>query len=315
MRKFLFLVVLLVFSGAFFILYSGILGPETKLMQSSTYDDLVKLFREFREFQKPKIIDGVPDYTPEAMKKQAEDLKEYQRRLASLDPSGWPISQQVDYHLVRAEMNGLEFDHKVLRPRFRDTAFYVPITFQFGPKIYGSFPLPRLPLPEGRVPWLRMKLKAIPGILDQAKGNLSEGAADLAMLGIQSKEREISLMKEFIPRLREQHPDLMPDAEKALEALEEFKAWLETHKDRMTAQAGIGKENYSWYLKNVQLLPYTWEELLAIAHREYERALACMKLEEHKNRHLPPLTPVTEAEDYIKLFNESQQFLYDFLRE
>jgi hypothetical protein len=309
------LTLVLIFSSIF-IIFSYSVGKSGKpSVQGKDYEDLVLLFREFREFQKPKVIDGVPDYTPEAMKKQESEIKDFQSRLEAIDTRDWSISQKVDYYLVRAEMNGLEFDHRVLRPWFRDPAFYVPITFQFGPKMYGSFYLPALPLSKERIPWLRIKLQAIPKILEQAKGNLTEGAADLAMLGIRSKEREITLLDEYIPRLREHHLDLVPNAEKALAALKDFKSWLEANRNMMTAPAGIGVNNYNWYLKNVQLLPYTWEELLAISQREYERALACMKLEEHRNRRLPPLIPVSTAEDYIKLFNSSQSFLYDFLKK
>ncbi|HZX11116.1 MAG TPA: hypothetical protein VFG01_09245, partial [Acidobacteriota bacterium] len=54
---------------------------------NSSYDDLVKLFKEWREFQKPAVKDGVPDYTAEAMAKQHIELKEYQNRLKAIDPS------------------------------------------------------------------------------------------------------------------------------------------------------------------------------------------------------------------------------------
>ena len=195
------LTLILIFSSIFIILSYSVGESEKPSVQGEDYEALVLLFREFREFQKPKVIGGVPDYTPEAMKKQASEIKDFQSRLASIDTRDWPISQQVDYYLVRAEMNGLEFDHRVLRPWFRDPAFYVPLTFQFGPKMYGSFRLPDLPLSEERIPWLRIKLQAIPKILEQAKGNLTEGAADLAMLGIRSKEREIALL-DFVVHFR-----------------------------------------------------------------------------------------------------------------
>ena len=91
---------------------------------NSTYEDLVNLFEEWREFQKPVIEDAVPDYTSGAMAKQHLELKSYQARLAAIDPSSWPISQHVDFHIVRAEMNGLDFDHRVLRPWSRNPCFY-----------------------------------------------------------------------------------------------------------------------------------------------------------------------------------------------
>ena len=39
--------------------------------------------------------------------------------------AGWPIPQQVDYYIVRAEMSGLDFDHRVLKPWVNNPAFYV----------------------------------------------------------------------------------------------------------------------------------------------------------------------------------------------
>ena len=84
------------------------------IKRSQNYDDMVVLFQEFREFQKPKFIDGIPDYTAAAMEEQHRGLQRFQDRLAAIDISVWPVSQQVDYHLVRAEMNGLEFYHRVL---------------------------------------------------------------------------------------------------------------------------------------------------------------------------------------------------------
>ena len=88
---------------------------EAEEFSSSQYEDLVKLFEEWRDFQKPKIEDGVPDYTKAAIEEQRIGLKSYQNRLAALDPNLWPISQQVDYHIVRAEMTGLDDEMKKLK--------------------------------------------------------------------------------------------------------------------------------------------------------------------------------------------------------
>src|SRR5262245_29335935 len=83
---------------------------------STRYDDLLKLFADWRTFQQPKRTNGVPDYTTSAMRDQQRDLADYIARLRAINPGAWPIPQQVDYHMVRAEMNGLDFDHRVLRP-------------------------------------------------------------------------------------------------------------------------------------------------------------------------------------------------------
>ena len=89
-----------------------------------SYEDLVNLFFEFREFQQATITDGIPDYSEAAMQEQYRRLVEYQDSLTAIDTADWPVWQQVDYHLVRAEMNALEFHHKEHRPWARDPGFY-----------------------------------------------------------------------------------------------------------------------------------------------------------------------------------------------
>ena len=72
--------------------YSSPEKGEAEVLGNSDYDSLVGLFKEFLELQKPKVNNGVPDYTPAAMKKQSSGLKKFQSRLAAIDPIGWPVS-------------------------------------------------------------------------------------------------------------------------------------------------------------------------------------------------------------------------------
>jgi uncharacterized protein (DUF885 family) len=286
-----------------------------QVVASNNYEDLVSLSQEFHEFQKPKMINGVPDYTAAAMEAQRHELVKFQTRLATIDPSDWPISQRVDYLLVRAEMNGLEFDHRVLRPWSRDPGFYVTTYLGFGPRMYGALRIPELPLPADSIADFQMKLQAVPKILDQAKGNLKEAGGDLVRLAIRAKEKENAIFQNLASQLAQHHPDLVTDAERAKAACNDFHDWLKESESRMTEDAGIGVENYNWYLKNVQLFPYTWEEVLILSQREYERAIAFLKLEENKNRKLPPLEPVRTVEDWRHLAQEANQQLLEFLRD
>ena len=34
----------------------------------------------------------------------------------------------------------------------------------------------------------------------------------------------------------------------------------------------MGIENYDWYLKNVHLIPYTWEDMIRVMRRELARS-------------------------------------------
>jgi len=299
---------------------------EAPATPSTNYEDLVSLFNEWREFQKPKVTNGVPDYTAAAMKEQRSGLDTFLSRLNAIDCRAWPISQQVDYHIVRAEMNGLDFDHRVLRPWSRNPCFYVVIE-QFptdmpvreGPIMYGMLCLWELkykfPLSDKYIAEFRMKLRAIPKILEQAKGNLVEEAKDLWFLGIRKKKEESAILADLAKRLAEQHPDLAPEAKQAKDAVDDFCAWLEKKQSHMSASSGIGIENYNWYMKNVHLVPYTWEDQMVIIQRELDLAGARLKLEEHRNRKLPELVPVATEEEYRRRLDDALNYYIEFLRK
>jgi hypothetical protein len=91
------------------------------------YNDLIDLFIEFRDLIKPNVKNGVPDFTKSAMEKQFDNLKILQDRLSKIDFYSWNIKQKVDYYVLRSEMNGVEFDHRVLKQWSRDPGF---LTFQ-----------------------------------------------------------------------------------------------------------------------------------------------------------------------------------------
>jgi hypothetical protein len=248
------------------------------------------------------------------MARQSRRLKDYQKRLAAIDSSTWPVSKQVDYHLVRAQMNGLDFDHRVLRPWFRDPAFYVTVDFQFGPKMHGGISTWSLTKLGDNLDLLEPKLKAVPAILEQARENLTGAGGDLTMLGIRSKEREAGIYRKFITALEERNSPLADEARKALRATESFGKWLERNRKRMNAPSGIGIENYNWYLKHVQLVPYSWHEIFTISEREYSRAVAMMKLEEHRNRRLPDLPPERSLESLSRKAVNARKDLWNYLK-
>jgi hypothetical protein len=148
--------------------------------------ELTSLFKDFREFQKRGDAGEALADMDAAMKRKYRELKTFQGRLAAIDPSRWPVSEQIDYHLVRAEMNGLEFELRVLRPWARDPAFYGGRRGELGN-------LPSLPLEGEQIAEFRTRLQAIPEYYEQAKknlggGNIADIPGDLAILAIHHLE-------------------------------------------------------------------------------------------------------------------------------
>ena len=292
----------------------GLKGHGT-IDKDKKYIELVDLYESFRQFIYPEVKNGVPDYRVKAMSKKLDKLIKYQKKLEAIDTLDWSIPQQVDYQLVKSEMNAMEFRHKVTRPWSRDPAFYAVINFQFGPKMARSIRVPEVPMSKGRLKEFQIELRAIPKILDQARKNLVEPKADLAFIGIHTKNREGEILRELIPKLQTDHPELVSDAQSALKAIDQFKIWLEKIRPEIENESGIGIDNYNWYLKNVAMLPYTWDELLLLCQREYERAITSMKLKEYGNRHKPLLDPVDNREDYLYRYNNAMKHMYDFLHK
>jgi len=287
---------------------------------SSSYDDLVALFNEFREYQEPSISEGIPDYSPAAMEEKYRGLLEFQKRLAAFSIDEWPVWQKVDYHLVRAEMNAVYFHHRVLKPWERNPCFYSMSQGDTGPSVnlrrYVS-PLfdAELPLSSEDHVQFQTILQGIPGLYSQAQNNLTDAAGDFAELALHFNRRDITVFDRIAQRLQEHHPDLSADAKGAGKAARDYFDWLEQNKHTMTAPAGVGKDNYSWWMRNVQLMPWGWEESNAIIQREYDRVITFLKLEEHRNRKLPPLKVAMSQKEWDDSLRQALHYVVDFLRD
>jgi len=304
---------------------SLVLGLAAMAMAASPADtDLVSLFREWRAFQKPPRRDGVPDYTAAAMTAQQRALASWPRRLAAMDASRWPIAQQVDLHLVRAEMNGLDFDHRVLRPWANNPAFYVTVftsesdqPAREGPHADAAVEVwtYKFPLAEEDARRLGSELRVIPPLLQQARTNLVGTGKDLWTFGTQAVRQQSADLAELAAKVKDAPGALAADVQRAREATDAFAKWLGEQAGSRTGPSGIGVANYDWYLKNVQLAPYTWSEEVTIMERELARAHALLALEEQRNAALPVQVPIASAEEHARRFGAAVTEYMAFLRD
>jgi hypothetical protein len=292
--------------------------------RSARYEDLVSLFADWRSFQKPKVVDGVPDYTAPAMAAQKRELASYRRRLAAIDPSGWPVAQQADYHVVRAEMNGLDFDHRILQPWANNPAFYVTVFTEEsdqpareGPFAGGAVELwtYAFPLDAENAVKVDAGIRAIPKLLAQAKTNLVGKGRDLWTFGTKSIRQQSADLARLATQVAGVHGDLAAEVARAKDATDAFAAWLDSQAASKTEPSGVGVENYNWYVKNVQLAPYTWQEEVTIMERELARAHALLAMEEQRNANLPEPTLVANAADYERRFGNAVTEYMAFLKD
>jgi hypothetical protein len=291
---------------------------------SDSYDDLLALFEEWREFVRPEFTEAVPDYGAAAMSAQYAELPAWQSRLTAIDSSGWPIEQQIDHYLVRAEMNGLDFDHRVRRPWANNPAFYVTIfsaesdvPAHEGPIITDWLDTWAYdyPLDAETAELFANRIGAIPGLLQQARTNLTGDGADLWRMAPGSFAAQSRDLQALAGEVAGTSPELDQAIAQAIAATDEFGAWVEAEAPSKTGPSGVGVENHTWYLKNVHLIDYTWEQQETLLEHELARAHTSLRLEENRNRDLPQLSRVDNAEEYDRIFNAAVDTEIAFLEE
>jgi hypothetical protein len=290
--------------------------------QGRSYDQLLALFQEWRVFEEPpRVSGGIPDYSAATNAKRFEALRRLQERLRAIDTTGWSISEQVDHHIVRAEMNGMEYHLRVLQPFARDPAYYVSVITdesdtpaKEGPVIHGAIRLYDYPIwPRTRLDTaqaltaaqaadLATKLRTIPPLLQAARGNLAAAnAKDIWVGSVRAFEDQSEALAELGKRVAASDAALASAITAARTATDDFRTWLQAEAPKKTGPSGIGKTDYTWYLRNVLLVPLSWEEEVTITRRELARAHASLRLEENRNRNLPPLEVADTPEDYEAL--------------
>ena len=307
------------------ILFSFLAITYPSLAKETNYNELVELFKEWRSFETPPLFNGAPDYRKETFEKRLPEFKKLQSKLLTIDTTGWSIAQQVDWRIVWAEMNGYDFNYRILKPWERDPAFYKSLWTERsdvpaheGPTHHGVLELWQysFPLDEPSKEKFLQELKAIPSLNQQATINLIGNAKELWAAGIPSiQEQAIELQNLLQLEGVSEDQELVKWIYEATKSSNELVTWLEKMAPSKTGESGIGKENYTWYLQNVHLVPLTWEDEVMILKRELARAWTSLKLEEHRNRDLPELKDADSPEAFDQMAEAGIKSLLKFLDE
>lgn len=289
------------------------------------YIDVEEIYQDWRSFETPPLRNGAPDYTKGTFDSRQATFKSLHQRLLNIDTSGWSIPQKVDWTIIWAEMNGYDFNYRVLKPWERDPAFYKSVWMHRsdvpaheGPTHHMTTEVWTYDFPvEGtQRDQLIADLSVIKPLNEQAKINLTGNAKDLWKAGIRDIEDQISNLKYILTKEGVRGDIvLIKTINQALVSTIELVEWLQLEAPKKKGPSGIGKENYTWYLQNVHLVPYTWEDEVMILKRELARAWSSLKLEEHRNRDLPPMVSAQSEQEYKELAERSAKSLMTFLED
>ena len=305
---------------------------------SEAYTEFVKLWDDYLYWRDPRSAakqkslvdvagletDVYPDYGPDAIATKLRELREFQARLDEFAVADWPRSQQVEFLAVRAKMDEEEFTLRVSKPWARDPGFYVDrmlrLTFT------------ELPVEGDALAELLRQLDAIPGLAAQGTRNLTEVAADYADLAIFNLSNSdgvghgypyreepppgvLGWYDDLLTRARSRQPELIERIQASMAAVESFRDWLVANRPEMTANAGVGRAAFDWYLKHVKLMPYTSGDIVTLGQRELDRLWAMYALERHRNRDLPEIAISASATEYQSRIDETDATIRGFLED
>lgn len=292
-------------------------------------DDLGRDFWVWRAATQPSSGDDIPridrpagwlpDWSPAAVAARRVALAGFVRRHDGIDASGWPAARQVDYRLIGSAIARVTWELDGAPAWRRDPAFYIQQAL--GPVFDVLLPPP--PLSQSRADLVLSRLGHVTRTVDHAKVNLDDARAPFARLAIDTlgdiESRMATLARELEIAVPSHRGRFGGPAAAAAASLVGFRRWLEARVDGMPTDTTVGREAYVRFLREVALVPFTPEEIIAMGRQEWERAVAFEALEQGRNRALPELpifanaqTQVTAAafqEQAIRLFLEHHGLL------
>ena len=258
---------------------------------------------------------GIRDWSRARIEQQRKDLAGFEARWKTIDPAQWPISKQVDYKLIGSALARVRWELDV-NPRWkRDPNFYIAQTLT---ALAEALTIPA-PYDEARGREILTRIENIPSILTQASENLEDPPAPFANVAIQNldgiRERLRKMASSLVGSTTLNRDKLNSACERAADALEKFQQQLKERLPKLPQQTALGRDPYVWFLRNVALMPFTPEELLAMGRQEWNRAVAFEAYEKNRNKDVPPLKVVDNIDIWIRDAAEKELSIRKFLVE
>ena len=237
----------------------------------------------------------VPSYAPasvEALHRRLDADVEAMRKMPWRD---WPVDEQIDFRWVYANARALDRRLRSEKAyRHRPGAWLEPVADNF---------IALLTYAPERTDLRRRIWPLIPPMVAEMRGIAVPTARDIVTTR--------GLIDGLLKMLAAEKADPARDA--AAAALTAYEKELDAAKNPPEF-AVVGAENYAWILKNAELLPWTPEQLLALAQSELGYVDA--KMAELKPKLAPAPKPTPEQIELAKsLTREKLLGLYDRIPE
>jgi uncharacterized protein (DUF885 family) len=307
------------------VLFVVLVAVETvHAQQTNSLDKLASDFWTWRARYAPFTGDdvnrierpgGMRDWSRAKIDYERKELGEFEAHWKKIDPRTWPIARQVDYRLIGSALSRVRWELDINPSWRRDPTFYIGQTLT---PIVEALTVPA-PYDEAQSREILTRIDNVPSILEQAAQNLERPPALFARVAAQSLESVRPHLHQMASALAKsttiKEQDLYAAADRAADALEKYRAYLQQRLPSLPNETALGRDAYVFFLRNIAMLPYQPEELLAAGRQEWDRAVALETFEIQRNRNVPPLKLAPNIDDWVKDAAAKELSIRKFLDE
>ncbi len=264
--------------------------------------------------------DKLPDFSPAKIAEEARHVHALLEKVRAMKIDTWPKDDQIDAILFRSQLEGVDFQNRVLKFERNNPLLYADecaeAIFSLLKKEYDT--------PRKRALSATARLKAMPAMLKQGLANLQNPVKLYAQLAIQSARSIDPLLKDSLMALDvglapNEHEEFIKARDAALAAEHSYADELEKRMPKMVDFAPMGEANYNYYLKHVLLLPLDAREVETIGRAELARYRALEALlPDPKLADPDPARSGNNPSDqasFLKAYESRETEIINFLKE
>ena len=212
------------------------------------------------------------DYSLSAVLMRRLHVKEVLAKVRAMPTANWSKDDRIDWLLFRSQLDGIDFFNRVIDFEESDPQTYVNECsngiFSLLKKEYDT--------PRNRALAATARLKQMPFVIEQGKGNLNKPGRLYAQLAIDAARSIDSLFNDSLMTLAKdlspaERNDLVKSRDAALVSIHGYADWLEKRLPGMVPFKPMGEENYNYLLKNIYLLPLDAKQVEMLGQAELAR--------------------------------------------
>jgi uncharacterized protein (DUF885 family) len=287
-------------------------------------DSLSETFWKWRATEQPFTNDDIPrierssdfvvDWSPVAVQGYRRQIAEFERQWRAINTTGASIKDQIDYRLLGSAIARVYWELDVM-PMWRENPdFYLQQSLG---SVY-SVLLPPDPFDAGRQNQLLSRMERIPATLAAARENLTGMRGPYVRVTRSSlkgiEERLDRYEAATLPELSETNRErFRKDVATVKDALVSYRSWIESKAAGLPENTAVGREGYLYFLRNVALMSYTPEQMLAMGRQEWERSVAFESFAQAANtgRSKMPIFPTVDAQ--VKSADKAELGIREYL--